>query len=262
MLFDRIPDDIDRIFLKQQTAVPKFWPRFTSLPDFVGKRVLDFGCGYGAVIFEMLARGAQSCVGLDLSAPRVERAKVYAKERGLSDRAEFHTVDVRAFDAEPFDVIVSKDVFEHVDDLVGVMQALTRLLKPGGQMYIGFSPLYYSPFGDHGWCGAKIPWYHAAIGERAAVDRINARRGTAYGSLEELGLNAKTPADFRSIFDQPDLRVRSLRYNPVEGAVKKIAVQPMNILRRVPSLERYFTTGVYAVLEKQPKVFRPNIHAI
>jgi len=251
MLFDTIPADIDRVFVAQRQKAPGFWNRFESPPDFTGKRVLDLGCGYGALVVDMLERGAAHCTGIDLSAERVERARQFARLTGHDGQATFESGDIRSSPGRDFDVIVSKDTFEHIDDLTGLMDAIVSRLKPGGRFYVGFGPLYHSPFGDHGWY-SRMPWGHVAAGREAVVRRINAREKASLASIQEAGLNGLTPADFRRHLQHADTRLLSLTVNSVEGMAKRMAIGPMNLLRQVPGLEPYFTVSMYAVLQRLP----------
>ena len=76
-----------------------------------GMRVLDIGCGWGAMShFLAEACGAQ-VVGVTLSSEQLAVAKARAAERGLA--CEFRLQDYRDV-AETFDRVVSVGMFEHV----------------------------------------------------------------------------------------------------------------------------------------------------
>ena len=62
---------------------------------------------------------------------------------------------------------MSKDTFEHVDDVASLLKGLGQLLGSEGRLYAGFSPLYGSPFGDHTRTGLRVPWAHALLPKRA-----------------------------------------------------------------------------------------------
>ena len=48
-----------------------------------------------------------------------------------------------------FDLIVSDAVYEHCQDMDKVIQESYRVLKPNGQLYANYGPLYFSAGGDH-----------------------------------------------------------------------------------------------------------------
>lgn len=74
------------------------------------RRVLDVGCGTGATTLAAArAAGAGSrCVGVDLSQPMIEVARARARQAGLP--ADFIVADAQehAFEAEAFDLIISR----------------------------------------------------------------------------------------------------------------------------------------------------------
>jgi len=102
-----------------------------------GDRVLDVGCGWGALIIRAAQRGAQ-VVGVTLS----QNQHAYAQERiaalGLADRCEARIQDYRDIpeDDGGFDKILSVGMFEHVGmkNLPVYFAKLHRLLKDGGAM--------------------------------------------------------------------------------------------------------------------------------
>ncbi|MEV7972708.1 class I SAM-dependent methyltransferase [Cellulomonas sp. NPDC089187] len=98
-----------------------------------GKRVLDFGCGTGYGTAE-LAKLATEVVGVDIAAEAVD----YATTHYGRDNLAFHRIgpvqtDDLPFDADSFDVVVSFQVIEHVDDVERYLHEIKRVLRPGGQ---------------------------------------------------------------------------------------------------------------------------------
>ncbi len=100
-----------------------------------GQRILDFGCGPGAIsvdLAEAVAPGGE-LHGIDMEESQIESARDMAKERGISN-ADFHVGDVTDFpfaDAY-FDVAHCHDVLLHVPDTQAVLAEVKRVLKPGG----------------------------------------------------------------------------------------------------------------------------------
>ena len=164
----------------------------------------------------------------------------------LADRIQFRCENVLDLE-DQFDLIVSKDAFEHIDDLAGVIDHLHRLLKPGGYLAPGFSPLYFSPFGDHARYGLKVPWAHAVAPESLIVWWLNKRTDKAVNNSMDLGLNRMTPREFRQIFSDStawdDVRIQ---YNRGDNRL----FPAFNALRQVSPIEKFFTTSIYAVVRK------------
>ena len=231
-----------------------WWNRIGEKFKFGDARVLEFGCGHGALAIGVAEAGAADVLGVDLDEERVAFAsrKVRDQYPELLGKIAFSTEDIRSLmPGEPFDYIVSKDTLEHVvEDLPGIADHLHRLLKPNGKLIVGFSPLYYSPFGDHGRLGLPGAWLHAVLPRRLVLKWTGSRKKESIGDIGQLGLNGLTPRGFRALFSVPAWRVLSLKYNGgcQRGYPRLMAV--MSALRRVRVLEKYCTVSIYAVIQK------------
>ena len=100
-----------------------------------GERLLDIGCGWGALpIYAALHYGVDA-VGISLSPPQVELARERVRDAGLEKRVRIELLDYRELrDERGFDKIASIGMFEHV----GARRApeyfaqAWRLLRPQG----------------------------------------------------------------------------------------------------------------------------------
>ena len=98
-----------------------------------GQRLLDVGCGWGALAIRAAqARGA-SVVGITLSRRQCELARERVAQAGLHDQVEIRLQDYRDID-EPFDRITSVGMFEHVGlkHLQDYFGKLRSVLRDGG----------------------------------------------------------------------------------------------------------------------------------
>ena len=110
--------------------------RYLSITELcAGKRVLDIACGegYGA---DIIARTAESVLGVDISAEAIE----YAQEKYKHDHLDFQigTVDSIPAAKKSFDVVVSFETLEHVsaDQQLLFMKEIKRVLKKEGVLVI------------------------------------------------------------------------------------------------------------------------------
>lgn len=103
--------------------------------DLKGARVLDIGCGSGAITLS-LARdhGAAEVVGVDVEGPVCAAARRRADQSGIGDRIEIREVAPGPFefDDATFDVVFSKDSILHIPDKEFLCREAYRVLKPGG----------------------------------------------------------------------------------------------------------------------------------
>ena len=165
----------------------EFWRRFGTLPDFVGKSVLDLGCGHGALTLEISQKRGGVAVGVDLNSELIDfaRRNLLQNAPELADRVEFESGDLRELGLfGRFDLVVSKDTFEHVEeDMAAMASTLFAALGQGGELWAGFSPLYSSPWGDHARAGLRLPWAHAVLPRKLVLrlaERHNNRRVRAW----------------------------------------------------------------------------------
>lgn len=100
-----------------------------------GDRLLDVGCGWGALIRHAVTHYGVEAVGITLSERQVEHATERIRAAGIEDRCRVLLCDYRELDEpEGFDKLVSVGMFEHVaeDVLPGYFRQAWRVLRPGG----------------------------------------------------------------------------------------------------------------------------------
>jgi SAM-dependent methyltransferase len=95
--------------------------------------ILDYGCGAGAVVVEGRRRGL-AMFGTDIFYKGAAvRAK--AEKTGLVGNAIQEILDGRiGFGDASFDLVLSNQVFEHVEDLDATLAEIWRVMKPGGTL--------------------------------------------------------------------------------------------------------------------------------
>ena len=112
------------------------------------ERILDLGCGRGAVLLmaaQHLATGR--AVGVDLwrkvdqSGNSAEATRRNAVAEGVADRVELHTADMTAlpFENNSFDVVLSSFAVHNISGRAGREKAISeavRVLRPGGRLRI------------------------------------------------------------------------------------------------------------------------------
>jgi 2-polyprenyl-3-methyl-5-hydroxy-6-metoxy-1,4-benzoquinol methylase len=92
-------------------------------------RLLDVGCGAGAVL-RAFSRLGWDCEGLEVSDVAVERLR----EEGFV--VHLGTLEDRAAELGPYDVVMMNETIEHVRDPRRLMEAAARLIRPGGALYL------------------------------------------------------------------------------------------------------------------------------
>lgn len=108
------------------------------LGDLSGKRVLDYGCGAGYFSVYAAEAGAGHVVAVDAEETAVRTARALAQSRGVERVCTFlHREGFPRELAEGrMDVILMKDVIEHVVDDQGLLNAAADALVPGGRLVL------------------------------------------------------------------------------------------------------------------------------
>jgi cyclopropane-fatty-acyl-phospholipid synthase len=98
-----------------------------------GQRLLDIGCGWGALVLRAAQQFQARCIGITLSEKQYELACQRVKDAGLSDLVEIRLQDYRDVTGT-FDRITSVGMFEHVglDNLEGYFTTMCALLADDG----------------------------------------------------------------------------------------------------------------------------------
>jgi SAM-dependent methyltransferase len=189
-------------------------------------RVFVDGCGVGAY-FGHLSAQAKQIVGLDIELERTFEARQKSPQVvcGAGEFLPFH--------ADSFDLILSHEVLEHVQDDSAAIKEMVRALKPGGRLAL-FCPNRGYPFETHGiyWRGE----YH--FGNIPLVNWLPRRWRDRLAPHVEVYTNSDLEKFFKG------LPVRFISRTIIFGAYD-------NIIARSPFLGKILR-GFLQTIEKTP----------
>jgi len=108
----------------------------------IGGLVLENGCGVGMYVAKLTELGS-SVIGLEYDLERAIEAGINS-DRIINAAGEFIPLP-----ASTFDLVLSHEVIEHVQDDFAAIREMMRVLKPGGRAVV-FSPNRGYPYETHG----------------------------------------------------------------------------------------------------------------
>jgi 2-polyprenyl-3-methyl-5-hydroxy-6-metoxy-1,4-benzoquinol methylase len=244
---DTSPNDYAEEYFQRGFASTKlYFERLGGKLDFVGKTVMDLGCGFGTTCIYMALNGASRVVGVDVDETRIAfaRAKLARDYPRLAGIVEFKFVS--ELHDETFDIILSKDSFEHIANPETSITHMRQHLATGGLVAIGFGPLWKSPYGGHIDYMTRLPWAHLLVPESVIMrERRRFRPDEHAETFDEMvgGLNKMTLRRFTNIMSASGLESVYLETNSSDSWVTPI----FNVLRHVRWFREYCTFNVYSI---------------
>lgn len=224
-------------------------------------RVLEVGCGEGGVLKAFLARGCTG-TGIELSAERAEMARQFLAEDIHAAQARIITASIYEASLsqelhQRFDLIVLKDVVEHIPDQLRLLRQLKGFLRPQGLMFFGFPP-WQMPFGGHQqicrnpWA-ARLPYCHLLPRPLyRALLRLAGESAATINNLMEVKATGISIEQFERYVRQAGLQVYARRLyliNPIYSY--KFGWKPrrqFGWLSRLPYLRNFLTTAAFYVI--------------
>lgn len=104
--------------------------------DVAGKRVLEVGCGDGALAVELARQGAR-VTGIDASDRMIEAARARAQQAHVTVDLHVGPAEQLPFDADAFEMVVAQTILCFVRDGSPAFSEIARVLEPGGRLVIG-----------------------------------------------------------------------------------------------------------------------------
>lgn len=227
------------------------------MPIKAGQRILEIGCGEGGVLKPFLQRGCE-CVGVEFDKTRTDNAEIWMKEEIASGMLSVIPKDIYLTSAEEmggaFDLIILKDVIEHIHDQAKLMARMQLFLKPGAFIFFGFPP-WQMPFGGHQqinknkWL-SKLPYYHLL--PTAIYKRILEKYNENVEEMLEIKETGISLERFEKTAKQNNYKVakRTLfLINPIyQWKFGWKARKQLPIVRSIPWVRNFVTTCAYYMI--------------
>ncbi len=232
------------------------------MPLDANTRILEVGCGEGGNLVPFIDRGCH-VVGVDLNSDQIAKAHEYMGETYPDKPVLFVARDIYLTQPEEvggtFDLIILRDVIEHIYNQERFMQYIQQFLKPNGRIFFGFPP-WYMPFGGHQQICAsrflsKLPYFHLlpAFMYRGVLRLFGEQKGII-DELLELKKTGISIERFRRIALREGYRTeRETLYFINPNYEIKFRLRPRllwGFFAAIPFLRNFLTTCVYCILQK------------
>jgi SAM-dependent methyltransferase len=255
--------DKERYFKMQkevtQAYVIPFLESHVNLnPEF---KVLEIGCGEAGVLQAFTDLGIEA-TGIELYESRVENARKFMHEEYSGGKVSFivkniYDIDVQKDLKHKFDLVILKDVIEHIPDQEKFISIIHSFLNPGGKIFFAFPP-WQMPFGGHQQiCKSKVlsrlPYFHLLpMFLYIAILKLFGESERCIQELREIKSTGISIERFEQIIGRSSFRILKRRFylfNPIYKY--KLGVNPreqFGIVASIPYLRNFFTMGVYYIV--------------
>ena len=248
-------------FEEQGLTTKKFVvPYVAGLMDFnPGTEVLEIGCAEAGNLKPFLDMGCKA-TGIDISCSRIDLAREFYKNHKYKNNLTLICEDIYNVNPEKkFDLIIMRDVIEHIPNQEKFMGFVKDFLKPEGKFFLAFPP-WQNPFGGHQQiCKnkllSKLPYYHILPKNlyRFILKTFNEEDERIEGLLEikETGISIER---FERILKKENYKIDKRtfyfinpNYETKFGLKPRLQVKPVTV---IPFLRNFFTTAMYYVISK------------
>jgi SAM-dependent methyltransferase len=235
-----------------------FIERSWSLPE--PARVMEIGCGEAGVLKAFIDRGC-SAVGVDLNQKRLDKGRELLNSEIGAGQLRLVCADIYDSMAQDdlgrFDLIVLKDVIEHIDDQQRLLTRLHEFLRPGGTIFFGFPP-WLMPFGGHQQvCRSKFisaaPYIHLL--PTRLYERLLTAAGESPAKIDTMLSNKRTGITierFERIAASTGYRTldkRTYLLNPIYAYRFGVGTrEQLPIIDKIPYVRDLVTTTAYYLL--------------
>ena len=220
-------------------------------------RVLEVGCGEGGNLLPFLELGCE-CYGVELTDWSYENAVNFYAENPLKEN--LYLLHKNIYDVEPaelngtFDVVVLRDVIEHIPNQERLLKHLKQFVAPQGVVFVAFPP-WRMPFGGHQqvsqskWV-SRFPYIHLLPKAVLKLFGVSKRDTDFLNKLKKTGVSISR---FEKILCAENYKiVQKTHYFINPNYEIKFGLKPRKLHRifQIPYLKDFYTSAMYYVVAK------------
>lgn len=217
--------------------------------------VLEIGCGEGGNMKPFVDLGCK-VTGIDIDSSQISIARKIYSDHPNSHNLKLMCEDIYKVDHldDSFDIIIIRDVIEHIPQQEKFIPFIKRFIKPGGIIFVGFPP-WQNPFGGHQQvCGNKLlshtPWIHLL--PRPVYKKVLEMGGVNPGGLLDIKETGISLERFLSIVNREGYNIaEETLYFINPNYEVKFRLKPRKLWRmlNIPYIRNFYTTCGYYLLK-------------
>ena len=228
----------------------------------VNDNILEIGSSEGGVLRAFTELGCK-CTGIELAQYRVDLANGFMADEVKKGLVNFISEDI--FNIDPnslphkFDLIILKDVIEHIHNQEKFMNRVEEFLTNDGVIFFGF-PAWRMPYGGHQQCAesklmAKLPYYHLLpmFAYKGILKMFGEKQNIIDGLVEikETGISTKR---FEKICNENNYKIlKQIKYLVAPIYEYKFGYKTKLLpkwLGAIPFINDFFTFQSYYIVKK------------
>ena len=248
-------------FENAKKYVVPYVKEFVSLKE--GTKVLEIGCGEAGVLKAFTELGC-ICTGIELHNSRLDDARALMKDELAAEKIQFINRNIYDIDTEKdlaykYDLIILKDVIEHIPQQEEFMRRLQSFLAENGIVFFGFPP-WQMPFGGHQQiCKSKflslLPYYHLLpMPLYLGVLKLLGEHENTINELKEIKETGISIERFEKICVNEKFKIHQKTFyliNPIYEYKFGLKVRKQfAFIGSIPFVRNFFTTAVYYLIGK------------
>ncbi|MDB4584300.1 class I SAM-dependent methyltransferase [Draconibacterium sp.] len=249
-------------FNEQAATTKKFVVPFLAKLTKINSEttVLEIGCAEAGNLKPFVDLGCK-VTGIDIACNRIELAKEFYHKHQNRHNLELICEDI--YNVKPsdkkFDIILMRDVIEHIPNQEKFMHFVKDFLKEDGKFFLGFPP-WQNPFGGHQQiCRnkilSKLPYFHLfPIPIYKAILKVFGESENTVNGLLEIKKTGISIEQFEQIVKQEKYVIeKRLFYFINPNYETKFGLKPCKqnrLISSIPWFRNFFTTAMYYVITR------------
>lgn len=248
----------EQVYTTEKHVIP-FVNEF--MPITKDMAILEIGCGEGGNMKPFLDMGCD-VVGIDLNAGQIKNAKVYFANHPNVGNLKLILRDIYKMKPDElgeFDLIIMRDVIEHIPNQEKFMAYVKQFLKPTGKFFLGFPP-WYMPFGGHQQIMkhkyfSKLPYYHLLpMPIYNVILKMVEKNDKVRNELIEIKETGISIERFRRIVKTENYKIdKEVMYLFNPNYEIKFGLDPkeqIGLVKAIPFFRNFLTTCCYYLISK------------